>query len=126
MRGLPISTSRDVFASLAAACLAAACSGPPNGPSRAPSATSFGSSALAPVSTQTDFSRCLAASGDASCFASGRMTSATLRAAPVTSGPISLTANVSGSTVALSWTAPLFQDSPVNGYVIEAGSSPDS
>jgi hypothetical protein len=74
---------------------------------------------------QIDFARCVRGDGGAACFNAGAVrTASTIGAAVVApGGPGNLIVSASGSTVFLSWTAPVSGD-PVTSYIIEAGSAP--
>lgn len=111
--------------------LAIACGGSaPTSPSRAavasPSAAIAVAQSTAPAlfgAGAVDFARCLQAAGDSGCFAgAARMQPRAVGATATAPGaPINLSTSSSGSSVALTWGAPLSGDA-VTTYLIEAGS----
>lgn len=102
----------------------AACASDAPGHNAAPLAATAIPGSNGTSNSQVDFARCLQGDGAAACFNAPTVrTQSTIGAAAVApSGPTNLVVSSSGSTVFLSWTAPVFGD-PVTSYIIEAGSA---
>jgi hypothetical protein len=66
---------------------------------------------------------CLSGSRGPECFSGSRVVARDVVASAIGGAPLGLVAAVSGSTVGLSWSAPI---SPVGSYLIEAGSTAGS
>lgn len=115
--------SRSSCALAALVAMTVACGGPSN--PAAPSASPVSAPASAGFGTLSiDTARCFQFTGDAACLAGPRIgIAAASAAATAPSAPQNLTGSATGSSVALTWTAPASGD-PVTTYVIEAGSAP--
>jgi hypothetical protein len=100
----------------------------PSAPSRdhsdAPAAGSFAAAiqGSAGAAHGVDLARCLQGELETACF-SGRAVQPQSTSAAVTGAPQNLSATAVGSSVTLTWVAPIAGDS-VKTYVIEAGSTP--
>ena len=108
--------------------LATSCTSGPAAPTRraderaAPIVSSFGVVEVEHATVASVLTSCLGGSGDPACFSSSRASARNVVSAAAVGAPLGLVASVSGSTVTLSWSAPLL--SPVSSYVLEAGSAP--
>ena len=97
---------------------------PPTAPS-SPSITPSGFGVIVPATEHPSLAACVATPGTSGCFtapsSAGRRVTGSAAIAP--SAPMSLVASSSGSSVALTWSAPTGGDA-VTTYFIEAGSAP--
>ena len=131
-----VSSMKQTLAFLCAigSLLAAACgdgSTSPAAPSQPASVVSSGTSGFGigqPAtpslfgSGEADLASCLRGGSDPACFSGSRLSTRAVGAATTApEAPLNFSATASGSTVLLTWTAPVSGD-PVTTYVIEAGS----
>lgn len=114
----------------AATVILAGCGDAPSGSSRSPTAPL----SVVPVAnagvvstvatTVTDLGACLGRTPGTQCFNAVGMRATDVAFSPLSSAPLNVSAMVTGSTVSVVWTQPVFQDAPVTSYVVEAGSIP--
>jgi hypothetical protein len=125
---------RTIVAGGLVCVLATACGGPSSPTTPSLSGSSGASSAATAATAQTpgdsifgggstDLAVCLQSSSDPACFSAARLRARTVVANAIAPGaPGLLTANVIGSSVTLTWTAPSSGD-VVLSYILEAGST---